>query len=120
MTLNATDPLGSPLIDIGMLTTEFDIRATREGVAKIRELYNASVWADWGLIPTGPFAGAVTEEQIDNAIRNTAGNGYHPIGTAMMTPKDASYGVVDPDLKVKKVKGLRIVDASIIVRIKVY
>lgn len=114
MTLNATDPLGSPLIDIGMLTTEFDIRVAREAVAKIRELYNASAWTDWGLVPAGPFAEAVTDEEIDNAIRKTAGNGYHPVGTAMMTAREASYGVVDPDLKVKGVKGLRVVDASII------
>jgi choline dehydrogenase-like flavoprotein len=117
MSLNATDPLGAPVIDIGMLSTDFDIRVMRHGVSRIRELYAASPWVDWGLVPTGPFAEATTDAQIDNAIRNAAGNGYHATGTAMMTPEDASYGVVNPDLKVKKVSGLRVVDASIMVRL---
>ncbi|KAH6904204.1 GMC oxidoreductase-domain-containing protein [Coprinopsis sp. MPI-PUGE-AT-0042] len=81
--------------------------------AGFKDLYAASPWADWGLIPTGPLAEATTDEEIDNAIRNLAGNGYHAMGTAMMTPEDAPFGVVNPDLRVKKVSGLRIVDASI-------
>jgi choline dehydrogenase-like flavoprotein len=115
MTLNATNPLGAPLIDIGLITTEFDIRALRQGVVKMKELFTAEAWADWGLVPTGPLGEATTDEQIDQAIRNLGGNAYHPISTAMMTPEDTSYGVVNPDLKVKKVSGLRIVDASLMV-----
>jgi hypothetical protein len=42
---------------------------------------------------------------------------WHPVSTAKMSPKGASYGVVDPDLKVKGMKGLRIVDASVFVSI---
>lgn len=38
----------------------------------------------------------------------------------MMSPKGADYGVVDPDLKVKGIKGLRIVDASIMVSLSTF
>jgi choline dehydrogenase-like flavoprotein len=40
---------------------------------------------------------------------------FHPTGTAAMSPKGADWGVVDPDLKVKGVEGLRIVDGSVLV-----
>jgi len=47
-------------------------------------------------------------------MRNIASFGAHAVGTASMSPKGASWGVVDPDLTVKKVQGLRIVDASVL------
>ncbi|KAJ7881442.1 aryl-alcohol oxidase [Mycena leptocephala] len=39
---------------------------------------------------------------------------YHPVGTAGMSPKGATWGVVDPDLSVKGLTGLRIVDLSVV------
>jgi len=47
-------------------------------------------------------------------MRNIASFGAHAVGTASMSPKGVSWGVVDPDLTVKKVQGLRIVDASVL------
>jgi choline dehydrogenase-like flavoprotein len=116
VSLNTSNPLDQPLIHLGLLQDDFDIRATRQGVLELKKLFNAPAWAEWGLVPTGPLGEATTDEELEQAIRNTARNGVHPVSTAMMTPKDASYGVVNPDLKVKKVSGLRIVDASIMVR----
>ncbi|KAH6904197.1 GMC oxidoreductase-domain-containing protein [Coprinopsis sp. MPI-PUGE-AT-0042] len=100
LTLNASDPLGDPLIDLGMLTSDFDIRALHQGIAGVLSLRD-------------PLSEATSDDQVGKAIRDLAGNAYHPVSTAMMTPEDASYGVVNPDLRVKKVSGLRIVDASI-------
>ncbi|KAH6904191.1 aryl-alcohol oxidase [Coprinopsis sp. MPI-PUGE-AT-0042] len=111
--LNTTDLLGDPLIDLGLLTSDFDIRALRQGIAEAKEIFSAQAWAGWGLELTGPLSEATSDEQVDEAIRNLASNTYHPVSTAMMTPEDASYGVVNPDLRVKKVSGLRVVDASI-------
>jgi choline dehydrogenase-like flavoprotein len=62
-----------------------------------------------------PWTNATTDEEIDQVIREIAVTAWHPISTAAMSPKGASWGVVDPDLRVKGVSGLRVIDASIMV-----
>lgn len=62
-----------------------------------------------------PFANASTDEELENAIRENSVTQWHPIGSAAMSPRGASWGVVDPDLRVKGVNGLRVIDASIMV-----
>ena len=87
-----------------------------QGFKDMMALFTAPAWADWGLVPLGPLAETSNDEEVEEAIRNAAGNAYHPVSTCMMTAEDASYGVVNPDLRVKEVTGLRIVDASVMVR----
>lgn len=74
-------------------------------------------WADY---VQGPFledlASAKTDADFEAYVRNNAGTIFHPVGTASMSPRGAKWGVVDPDLKVKGVDGLRIVDGSVLVR----
>lgn len=55
------------------------------------------------------------DEALEEYIRNNADHAAHPVGTAAMTAKDAGWGVVDPDLKLKNAVGLRVVDASVMV-----
>ncbi|KAH6904170.1 GMC oxidoreductase-domain-containing protein [Coprinopsis sp. MPI-PUGE-AT-0042] len=114
VSLNATDPLGDPLIDSRLLNSEFDILLLREAFKTVERLLSASTWADWNLTLAGDAAGIDNDEDFYDLIRNTATHGLHPVGSASMSPVDAPYGVVDPDLKVKKVSGLRIVDASVL------
>ena len=58
-----------------------------------------------------------TPAEIAAYIRENAATIFHPVGTASMTPRGASWGVVDPDLVAKGISGLRIVDASVLVRV---
>jgi choline dehydrogenase-like flavoprotein len=57
----------------------------------------------------------VTNEELDEYLRNRTGSAFHPVGTAAMSARNARYGVVDPDLLVKGMRGLRIIDASVLV-----
>lgn len=115
LTIGSNNPFDDPLIDPGFYTSEFDLATTREGIKSATKFVRAPVWENVVTDLLGPLANATTDAEIDDVIRNTAATGLHPIGTASMSPKNANWGVVDPDLLVKKVSGLRIVDASIMV-----
>jgi choline dehydrogenase-like flavoprotein len=56
-----------------------------------------------------------TDAEIDDFIRESGGSVFHPAGTASMSPKGATWGVVDPNLNVKGLSGLRVVDLSVAV-----
>lgn len=80
---------------------------------------NATAWQGYILGPsamTNLSLGA-TDAAIETYLRANAAPNGHIVGTASMSPKGAKYGVVDPDLTVKGVKGLRIVDASVLVSV---
>ncbi|KAF8920580.1 aryl-alcohol-oxidase from pleurotus Eryingii [Mucidula mucida] len=114
MKLANDDPFGKPLINPNYLSTEWDVFALRESIKSIQRFVNASAWDDYVIGPFGQFAEATTDDGIDTYMRNNSATFFHPISTAMMSPKGASWGVVDPDLKVKGVEGLRIVDGSVL------
>ncbi|KAJ2922176.1 hypothetical protein H1R20_g14910, partial [Candolleomyces eurysporus] len=96
--LASKNPFDAPLIDVGFLTHEFDIAALREGVRIMKRFYSSPLFADY----------------IAKFTKSVAVSTLHGVGTAAMSAKGARTGVVDPDLTVKGVKGLRIVDASVI------
>ncbi|KAJ7583798.1 hypothetical protein C8J56DRAFT_863270 [Mycena floridula] len=112
--LNTTNPLDSPLIDPAFLTTEFDIFTFREAVKDAFRFLSAPAWKGYVVAPTGDLAKATNDELLEQYIRNNSATSAHLVGTASMTSRAADYGVVDPDLKLKGLKGLRIVDASVL------
>ncbi|KAF8965582.1 pyranose dehydrogenase [Flammula alnicola] len=112
--LNRTDPLGPPLIDLGFYTSEFDIIAMREGIKAAQRFFKAPVWEGYLVEQVIPPANTTTDDMLDDFIRNFTFSTSHAVGTAAMSAKDADYGVVDPDLRVKGASGLRIVDGSVL------
>ena len=112
--LRSTDPFDKPLIDPHCLTTEFDIVTLRESIRAIKRFVAAPAWADYVISPFGPLS-ATSDADIDDYIRGIASTVYHPVGTAAMSCSSSKSGVVDENLLVKGVDGLRIVDASVFV-----
>lgn len=115
MRLNDTNPFGKPLINPNYLSTDWDVFALRESVKTIQRFVGASAWNDYVIAPFGQFADATDDEGIETYMRNNSATFFHPVSSAMMSPRGASWGVVDPDLRVKGVEGLRIVDGSVLV-----
>jgi choline dehydrogenase-like flavoprotein len=68
------------------------------------------------IAPFGALAEAKTDAQIEAYARNSSATVFHPFSTASMSPSGSPDGVVNPDFGVKGTVGLRIVDASVVVR----
>lgn len=115
LALRSSNLLDPPLINPNFFSHPFDILAILEGIKAARRFVSSPVLKDSITGILEPFANLSTGAEIENAIRENAVTAWHPIGTAMMSPKGASWGVVDPDLRVKGVSGLRVIDASIMV-----
>jgi len=113
VSLKSSSPNDHPLLDLGLLTTEFDIAATRESVRTAQKFITAPVWKNYILGPIANFPNTTSDDELDEYIRAHAGQTGHGVGTCSMSPKGANWGVVDPDLLVKGVSGLRIIDASV-------
>ncbi|KAF8877932.1 hypothetical protein CPB84DRAFT_1714701 [Gymnopilus junonius] len=112
--LRSNNPFDKPLIDPKYLTTEFDIVAMRESVKAVKRFAAAPAFKDFVIGPYGdPFSTANTDAQIEDYVRGLTTTIFHPVGTASMSSKSAKNGVVNPDLTVKGIEGLRIIDASV-------
>lgn len=114
MTLNSSDPFVAPLINPNLLGSEVDVFISRESVKSALRFAMAPAWQNF-IISTVGINITSTDAEIDEYIRENTGTVFHPAGTASMSPKGAGWGVVDPDLTVKGLRGLRIVDLSVVV-----
>ncbi|KAI0321913.1 alcohol oxidase [Amylostereum chailletii] len=115
LTLNNTDPFTHPIINPGLLSDEFDLYTMREALKTGRRFMNASAWNSWIVAEYGDFAAAQTDEQIEAYIRANALVVNHVVGTVGMGKAGSlakGAGALNPDLTVKGVQGLRVIDAS--------
>ncbi|KAG6841512.1 hypothetical protein C0991_010126 [Blastosporella zonata] len=115
--LKSSNPLDDPLIDPGTLGTEFDVFTLREAFKASARFLSANAWNDYVVESVGGLQKGSSDEHLDQYIRQSAVVALHGVGTTGMSAFDASYGVVNPDLRVKGASGLRIVDASVLVSI---
>ena len=112
--LASADAAAAPLIDPAFLTDDRDMETLKAGVRMLHRITKApslSAYAGADRHPIDLNDDAALEQQI----RNRADTVYHPVGTCRMGP-DAS-DVVDPQLRLRGVKGLYVADASIMPRL---
>ena len=114
VTLRSRDPFDDPLIDDGLLKTIYDIEAMKEGFRLAKRFFSGPSWDNYLFNASFADPDTAPADQWEVALRNGVKTNYHGVGTAAMSRKGAQGGVVDPDLKVKGVNGLRVVDASVI------
>jgi choline dehydrogenase len=115
LTFNSSDPLDPPLIDPAYFTSAVDLAIARDAISNIRKFLGAKAFEGTIVSELPPSAGAESDDELDAFIAGEFTTTWHGGSAAKMSPKGADYGVVDPDLKVKGVRGLRVVDASVMV-----
>ncbi|HEY1709005.1 MAG TPA: choline dehydrogenase [Rhizomicrobium sp.] len=111
ISIKSADPTVAAVIQPNYLEAEEDRRALREGTKMAREIFAQEAFDPYRGPELMPGAHVMKDDQIDAWIRKTAETIYHPVGSAKMGKEDDC--VVDPQLRVYGVEGLRVVDASI-------
>jgi len=111
--LKSADPLADPAIFANYLSTEEDRRAIREGVKMMREVAAQSAFDPYRGPEYTPGERVNTNGEIDAWVRRTAETIYHPVGTCRMGSAGDAMAVVDAELKVQGLAGLRVIDASV-------
>lgn len=110
--LRSADPLEHPLIQPNYLSTENDIAEVLAGNRLLRRIAQSRPLADMITEELIPGPEVRTEEDQLADFRARADTVYHPTGTCAMGP-DAATSVVDAQLRVHGIQGLRVIDASI-------
>jgi len=111
--LASGDPRHRPQIDPDYLSDVRDLSALAIGVRMARDYGTAAPMSKICVEELSPGDGANTDQELRDYIRASVVSGYHPVGTCAMGGESRWSSVVDPELRVRGVTGLRVVDASV-------
>ncbi|BAJ27189.1 MULTISPECIES: GMC oxidoreductase [Kitasatospora] len=110
--LASADPLAAPLLDPGYLTDPRDLPVLVAGVRAALRTTEQPALRPWTAERNLPAD--ASDALIEAHVRATADTVFHPVGTARIGHPDDPDAVVDPELRVRGVRGLRVADASVI------
>jgi len=108
--LRSADPRDKPVIRLNVLATEGDLATARRGVRLARRIYSTAPQASLVDREIAPGPAVESDADLDAYIRERAGVTQHPVGTCAMGV--GTRAVLDPELRVRGVAGLRVADAS--------
>jgi len=111
VTLASADPLAPPVIDGNFLSQRRDVSRLVAGVRKLREVLAQQAFDPHREIELSPGPALQTDAELEDWVRRNCGSNFHPVGTCKMGRDPMA--VVDPELRVRGIEGLRVVDASI-------
>jgi choline dehydrogenase len=111
LTLTSADPAAAPHLQPHYLASPADAAALVAGVRLARELIHARAFAAWRGEAVDPATDARSDAELSAYVQRTCETMFHPSGTCRMGLD--TQAVVDPQLRVHGVEGLRVADASI-------
>lgn len=109
--LASADPHQPMRIRQNFFSDERDLKALTESLKLAREILNKPQLSRFRGKELAPGETVTDDPGMDNHIKNTCITIHHPLGTCCMG--DGETAVVDGELKVKGIEGLRVVDASV-------
>ncbi|KAJ7629918.1 alcohol oxidase [Mycena rosella] len=113
ITLGSNDALAAPLINPNLLGSASDSFVMLQALKSALRFASLPAWDGYVIASLGVNSTS-TDAELNAYIRANALSVFHLAGSASMSPKGATWGVVDPDLVVKGLTGLRIVDLSVV------
>ena len=111
----SADPAAPPEIAPGYLSAEADRRTAAQAIRITREIVAQPALGRYRPEEVRPGPDLQSEEELERAASAIGTTIFHPAGTAAMGPSDTA--VVDPQLRVNGIRGLRVIDASVMPRI---
>jgi choline dehydrogenase-like flavoprotein len=109
--LETADLAQPAILQASYLTDERDMDALARGLRIARRIANAEALAEYRGEERSPGPGGWEEDALRAYIRENVATFFHPIGTCRMGADDRA--VVDAELRVRGVEGLRVIDASV-------
>jgi choline dehydrogenase len=111
VSLRSSNPQDTPMIRLNYLQSETDVQTLVVGIKLLRQIFETHGFDEFQGEELAPGRDMQSDEAIAAYIRDACETMYHPVGTCKMGTD--SMAVVDPELRVHGIEGLRIVDASI-------
>ncbi|MGB3500280.1 MAG: choline dehydrogenase [Mesorhizobium sp.] len=115
--LRSGDPKDRPKILFNYMSHPDDWADFRHSIRLTREIFGQAAFDIYRGREISPGSQVQTDVELDDFIRTHAESAYHPCGTCRMGRADDAMSVVDPELKVIGVDGLRVADSSVFPRI---
>ena len=109
--LASADPLKPPVMDPNYLASDYDLKILIEGIRRGRDILAAPAFKPWLGEERLPGVAQRSDAELEAFVRATAETEYHPVSTCKMG--NDPMAVVDDQLRVRGIEGLRVIDASI-------
>lgn len=110
--ITSADPYAPPVLDPGYFTDRRDVAAVLAGIHAARAIARSSALAAWGAEEVAPGVGAADAGSLATYARTAFTSYCHPVGTCALGEDDTC--VVDSELRVRGLAGLRVADGSVI------
>ena len=109
--LHSSDPRDRPAAHFNYLNEPYDLRELVEGLKAMQDILTQPAFDPFRGRRITPAPEVLSDRELEAFVRNTATTDYHPCGTCKMGNDEMA--VVDQELRVRGVDGLRVVDASV-------
>ncbi|HRY27289.1 MAG TPA: GMC oxidoreductase, partial [Geminicoccaceae bacterium] len=115
VTLRSAEPKDKPVVDPNFLAEASDLQTSLEGLRLSREMMHQPALAPYVRGEHFPGEAVRTKAELEAYARRYGRTSYHPVGTCRMGVDEMA--VVDPELRLRGIEGLRVCDSSIMPRL---